>query len=126
MNGPMVDWLRDWPRDPRVVGSILKTTDLSDYSSGQASDAHVSLFTKQHKLVPAGYIVSEVMLNIFQVKVLKETRSIPNLVYAIEQYEKYLIQLSKKSKVTEWYQCKLIQLANAMQYKKCYRTDIGN
>jgi len=31
--------------------------------------------------------------------VLKETRSIPNLIYAVEQYEKYLIQLSKKSKV---------------------------
>jgi Fanconi anemia group I protein len=32
-------------------------------------------------------------------RILKETRSIPNLIYAIEQYEKYLIQLSKKSKV---------------------------
>ncbi|XP_037054055.1 Fanconi anemia group I protein homolog [Peromyscus leucopus] len=32
-------------------------------------------------------------------KVLRETKPIPNLVFAIEQYEKFLIQLSKKSKV---------------------------
>lgn len=32
-------------------------------------------------------------------KVMKEVRSIPNLIYAIEQYERYLIQLSKKSKI---------------------------
>ncbi|CAH7339329.1 Fanci [Phodopus roborovskii] len=34
-----------------------------------------------------------------QAKVLRETKPIPNLVFAIEQYEKFLIQLSKKSKV---------------------------
>ncbi|XP_031554270.1 Fanconi anemia group I protein-like [Actinia tenebrosa] len=32
-------------------------------------------------------------------KVMKEMKSIPNLIYAIEQYEKFLIQLSKKSKI---------------------------
>ena len=31
---------------------------------------------------------------------MKEVRTIPNLIYAIEQYERYLIQLSKKSKVS--------------------------
>ncbi|XP_052773916.1 Fanconi anemia group I protein-like [Mya arenaria] len=30
---------------------------------------------------------------------LKQTRTIPNLVFAIEQYERFLIQLSKKAKV---------------------------
>ncbi|XP_015758515.1 PREDICTED: Fanconi anemia group I protein homolog [Acropora digitifera] len=30
---------------------------------------------------------------------MKEVRTIPNLIYAIEQYERYLIQLSKKSKI---------------------------
>lgn len=35
-----------------------------------------------------------------QAKVMKEVKSIPNLIYAIEQYERYLIQLSKKSKVS--------------------------
>ncbi|XP_030045550.1 Fanconi anemia group I protein [Microcaecilia unicolor] len=39
-------------------------------------------------------------------KVLRETKPIPNLIFAIEQYEKFLIQLSKKSKV------------NLMQYMK--------
>ncbi|XP_053128131.1 Fanconi anemia group I protein isoform X2 [Hemicordylus capensis] len=39
-------------------------------------------------------------------KVLRETKPIPNLVFAIEQYENFLIHLSKKSKV------------NLMQYMK--------
>uniref|UniRef100_A0A8C8IAX4 FA complementation group I n=1 Tax=Oncorhynchus tshawytscha TaxID=74940 RepID=A0A8C8IAX4_ONCTS len=34
-----------------------------------------------------------------QAKLLRETKAIPNLIYSIEQYEKYLITLSKKSKV---------------------------
>ncbi|KAM7396515.1 hypothetical protein PAMP_019550 [Pampus punctatissimus] len=37
---------------------------------------------------------------------LRETKAIPNLIFSIEQYEKYLITLSKKSKV------------NLMQYMK--------
>ncbi|XP_072241662.1 Fanconi anemia group I protein isoform X1 [Leuresthes tenuis] len=39
-------------------------------------------------------------------KLLRETTAIPNLIFGIEQYEKYLITLSKKSKV------------NLMQYMK--------
>ncbi|KAM8890961.1 Fanconi anemia group I protein isoform 2-T2 [Spinachia spinachia] len=39
-------------------------------------------------------------------KLLRETKAIPNLIFSIEQYEKYLITLSKKSKV------------NLMQYMK--------
>ncbi|XP_078113590.1 Fanconi anemia group I protein isoform X2 [Sander vitreus] len=39
-------------------------------------------------------------------KLLRETKAIPNVVFGIEQYEKYLITLSKKSKV------------NLMQYMK--------
>lgn len=34
-----------------------------------------------------------------QAKLLRETKAIPNLIFSIEQYEKYLITLSKKSKV---------------------------
>lgn len=40
------------------------------------------------------------ILSAFQAKVLRETKPIPNLIFAIEQYEKFLIHLSKKSKVT--------------------------
>ncbi|XP_076122446.1 Fanconi anemia group I protein [Alosa pseudoharengus] len=40
------------------------------------------------------------------VKVLRQTKAIPNLIFSIEQYEKFLILLSKKSKV------------NLMQYMK--------
>ena len=32
--------------------------------------------------------------------VMKETRAIPNLIYAIEQCEQFLFRLSKKSKVS--------------------------
>ncbi|KXJ09897.1 Fanconi anemia group I protein-like [Exaiptasia diaphana] len=32
-------------------------------------------------------------------KVMKEMKSMPNLIYAIEHYEKFLIQLTKKSKI---------------------------
>lgn len=35
-----------------------------------------------------------------KIRAIKESKMIPNLIYAIEQYERYLIQLSKKSKVT--------------------------
>uniref|UniRef100_A0A3P8ZFP3 FA complementation group I n=1 Tax=Esox lucius TaxID=8010 RepID=A0A3P8ZFP3_ESOLU len=45
-------------------------------------------------------------VNSASVKLLRETKAIPNLIYSIEQYEKYLITLSKKSKV------------NLMQYMK--------
>uniref|UniRef100_A0A668AV17 FA complementation group I n=1 Tax=Myripristis murdjan TaxID=586833 RepID=A0A668AV17_9TELE len=41
-----------------------------------------------------------------QAKLLRETKAIPNLIFSIEQYEKFLITLSKKSKV------------NLMQYMK--------
>ena len=34
---------------------------------------------------------------------MKEMKSVPNLIYAVEQYERYLIQLTKKSKV--WNLC---------------------
>uniref|UniRef100_G1Q3M0 FANCI solenoid 4 domain-containing protein n=1 Tax=Myotis lucifugus TaxID=59463 RepID=G1Q3M0_MYOLU len=34
-----------------------------------------------------------------QARVLRETKPIPNLIFAIEQYEKFLIFLSKRSKV---------------------------
>ena len=36
---------------------------------------------------------------VLQAKVMKEGRAIPNLIYAIEQYEKFLIMLTRKSKV---------------------------
>ena len=51
----MVVWLKDWPLDRRGAGSIPETADfLTTYKSfEQATDALVSLFIKQCKLVPA-------------------------------------------------------------------------
>ena len=40
--------------DRRVPGSIPETTDFLTNSSVQDTNAHVLLFTKQYKLVPAG------------------------------------------------------------------------
>ncbi|ESO00023.1 hypothetical protein HELRODRAFT_192702 [Helobdella robusta] len=34
-----------------------------------------------------------------KIKSLKETKAIPNLIYSIEQFEKFLIQLTKKTKI---------------------------
>ncbi|XP_054858348.1 Fanconi anemia group I protein isoform X1 [Eublepharis macularius] len=45
-------------------------------------------------------------VSVVMAKVLRETKPIPNLIFAIEQYENFLIHLSKKSKV------------NLMQYMK--------
>ncbi|NXQ95124.1 FANCI protein, partial [Sagittarius serpentarius] len=56
---------------------------------------------KKKKKEDEGAAISTVMA-----KVLRETKPIPNLIFAIEQYEKFLIHLSKKSKV------------NLMQYMK--------
>ncbi|XP_009468519.1 PREDICTED: Fanconi anemia group I protein [Nipponia nippon] len=56
---------------------------------------------KKKKKEDAAAAISTVMA-----KVLRETKPIPNLIFAIEQYEKFLIHLSKKSKV------------NLMQYMK--------
>ena len=46
-SGSVVVWLRDGSGDQRVIGSIPETTDFLTNSSGQATNALVSLFTKQ-------------------------------------------------------------------------------
>ena len=43
----MVVWLRFRPVDRRVAGSIPESTNFLTNSSGQATNALVSLFTKQ-------------------------------------------------------------------------------
>lgn len=45
------------------------------------------------------WILALAILHCAKAMVRRETRSIPNLIYAVEQFEKFLIQLSKKSKV---------------------------
>uniref|UniRef100_A0A8C3T8R4 FA complementation group I n=1 Tax=Chelydra serpentina TaxID=8475 RepID=A0A8C3T8R4_CHESE len=58
-------------------------------------------------LTPQCYaFITYVQVSGLSAKVLRETKPIPNLIFAIEQYEKFLIHLSKKSKV------------NLMQYMK--------
>uniref|UniRef100_A0A4W3I963 FA complementation group I n=1 Tax=Callorhinchus milii TaxID=7868 RepID=A0A4W3I963_CALMI len=58
-------------------------------------------------LTPHCYaFITYVQVSHVPAKVLRETKPIPNLIFAVEQYEKFLIHLSKKSKV------------NLMQYMK--------
>ena len=63
----MVVWLRDWPKDLRVAGSIPETTDFLTNSCGQATSARVSLFSKQCKLVPASLRADGETLSAFTV-----------------------------------------------------------
>ena len=51
----MVVWLRDCPRDRGVASSMPETTNFVTNNLGQATNAHVYLFTKQYKSVPTGY-----------------------------------------------------------------------
>ena len=52
--GPVVVSSRDWPGERRVAGSILETTDFLTNSSGQATNALVSVRVHQAvKLVAA-------------------------------------------------------------------------
>ena len=66
----MVEWLA---QRPKVAGSIPETTDILNNSSGQATNALVYLFTKQCKLVPAGWgwdtvNISENLWNLFFIR----------------------------------------------------------
>uniref|UniRef100_A0A673WCV7 FA complementation group I n=1 Tax=Salmo trutta TaxID=8032 RepID=A0A673WCV7_SALTR len=80
-----------------LLGELSRTytilTTLVKYVSVKLSGSH---------LTPQCYS----FITYVQAKLLRETKAIPNLIYSIEQYEKYLITLSKKSKV------------NLMQYMK--------
>lgn len=56
----------------------------------------IHCFYNSNKDVPFTRIIFR-----FKIRAIKESKMIPNLIYAIEQYERYLIQLSKKSKVSD-------------------------
>ncbi|XP_054475203.1 Fanconi anemia group I protein [Anoplopoma fimbria] len=72
--------------------SFITYAQSGDYSGGGADDKK----KKKRNEVNTGA----------SAKLLRETKAIPNVIFGIEQYEKYLITLSKKSKV------------NLMQYMK--------
>ena len=59
-DGSIVEWLKTWLTDQMVYSSIPETTNfLTNSLLGQATNAHVSLFTKQYKLVPASLWLAE-------------------------------------------------------------------
>ncbi|XP_055955282.1 Fanconi anemia group I protein [Patella vulgata] len=74
---------------PCVYAFITYIQALEKEHIQQAAD-HIK--TKKDKKKP-------VNTNIPTGKVIKQTKMIPNLIYAIEVFEKFLIQLTKKSKV---------------------------
>nr|XP_055133241.1 Fanconi anemia group I protein isoform X7 [Symphalangus syndactylus] len=68
--------------------SWLQLQSLSDFQNKSKS----LNYTGEKKEKPAAVATA-------MARVLRETKPIPNLIFAIEQYEKFLIHLSKKSKV---------------------------
>ncbi|XP_040824470.1 Fanconi anemia group I protein-like isoform X1 [Ochotona curzoniae] len=76
----------------KLSGSHLTPLCYSFISYVQNKKSNNSTLTGEKKKKTAA--VSTAMA-----RVLRETKPIPNLIFAIEQYEKFLIQLSKKSKV---------------------------
>ncbi|XP_004577990.2 Fanconi anemia group I protein [Ochotona princeps] len=76
----------------KLSGSHLTPLCYSFISYVQNKKSNNSTHTGEKKKKTAA--VSTAMA-----RVLRETKPIPNLIFAIEQYEKFLIQLSKKSKV---------------------------
>ncbi|KAF0041286.1 hypothetical protein F2P81_007184 [Scophthalmus maximus] len=81
--------------------SFITYAQGGEFSGGGADDK------KKKKRIEAN-VAASVRTNISYnlTKLLRETKTIPDLIFSIEQYEKYLITLSKKSKV------------NLMQYMK--------
>ncbi|XP_060116244.1 Fanconi anemia group I protein isoform X1 [Heteronotia binoei] len=82
----------------RLSGSHLTPQCYAFITYVQSETSAVAEEKKKKKLTAEGSTV--------MAKVLRETKPIPNLIFAIEQYENFLIHLSKKSKV------------NLMQYMK--------
>uniref|UniRef100_A0A3B3YAB2 FA complementation group I n=1 Tax=Poecilia mexicana TaxID=48701 RepID=A0A3B3YAB2_9TELE len=85
-------------------------TTLVKYYIQACASQHGSLPSRFEKLVKlsGSHLTPQCysFITYAQAKLLRETTAIPNLIFSIEQYEKYLITLSKKSKV------------NLMQYMK--------
>uniref|UniRef100_A0A8B9K1U9 FA complementation group I n=1 Tax=Astyanax mexicanus TaxID=7994 RepID=A0A8B9K1U9_ASTMX len=84
--------LRELGRTYSILTTLLKYVRVT-YSSVKLSGSH---------LTPQCYC----FITYVQAKIIRQTKAIPSLIYNIEQYEKFLILLSKKSKV------------NLMQYMK--------
>ncbi|KAM9183783.1 Fanconi anemia group I protein isoform 1-T1 [Dugong dugon] len=76
----------------KLSGSHLTPLCYSfiSYVQNKKSNSLKSAGEKKEKTAAVGTAVA---------KVLRETKPIPNLIFAIEQYEKFLIHLSKRSKV---------------------------
>uniref|UniRef100_A0A3Q3C1A7 FA complementation group I n=1 Tax=Haplochromis burtoni TaxID=8153 RepID=A0A3Q3C1A7_HAPBU len=103
-----VTLLRELTRTYTILTTLVK------YYIQVCASQHGSLPARFEKLVklsgshltPQCYSFITYAQVLGMAKLLRETKAIPNLIFSIEQYEKYLITLSKKSKV------------NLMQYMK--------
>ncbi|KAG0346576.1 hypothetical protein BG004_001377, partial [Podila humilis] len=70
--------------------------------NGNANDddeGHIIVAAAAGGVVLGGMNVGKNVKSRQKAKILRESRSIPTLIYTVEQYERYVIQLSKKSKV---------------------------
>uniref|UniRef100_A0A8C2UDE5 FA complementation group I n=1 Tax=Coturnix japonica TaxID=93934 RepID=A0A8C2UDE5_COTJA len=91
-----------------VPGRLEKLVKLSGSHLTPQCYSFITYVQVRHKLTMAkSHLKDETAaISTVMAKVLRDTKPIPNLIFAIEQYEKFLIHLSKKSKV------------NLMQYMK--------
>uniref|UniRef100_A0A3B5B315 FA complementation group I n=1 Tax=Stegastes partitus TaxID=144197 RepID=A0A3B5B315_9TELE len=96
--------LRELSRTYTILTTLVK------YYIQVCASQHGALPTRFEKLVKlsGSHLTPQCysFITYAQAKLLRETKAIPNLIFSIEQYEKYLITLTKKSKV------------NLMQYMK--------
>uniref|UniRef100_A0A3Q3RCC6 FA complementation group I n=1 Tax=Monopterus albus TaxID=43700 RepID=A0A3Q3RCC6_MONAL len=93
----IITLLRELSRTYTILTTLVKYVRIHPFW-----DLSVNVKLSGSHLTPQCYS----FITYAQAKLLRETKAIPNLIFSIEQYEKYLITLSKKSKV------------NLMQYMK--------
>uniref|UniRef100_A0A8C9ZZA6 FA complementation group I n=1 Tax=Sander lucioperca TaxID=283035 RepID=A0A8C9ZZA6_SANLU len=94
--------LRELSRTYTILTTLVKYVRIC-----KPYDLSMNVKLSGSHLTPQCYsFITYAQVHLSPAKLLRETKAIPNVVFGIEQYEKYLITLSKKSKV------------NLMQYMK--------
>ncbi|XP_060223380.1 Fanconi anemia group I protein isoform X2 [Meriones unguiculatus] len=82
-----------------IPNTVEKLVKLSGSHLTPVCYSFISYVQNKRNNIPKCQEKEKAAAGTIMAKVLRETKPIPNLVFAIEQYEKFLIQLSKKSKV---------------------------
>ncbi|XP_055479097.1 Fanconi anemia group I protein [Psammomys obesus] len=92
-------YLQVCPNSKGIPNTVEKLVKLSGSHLTPVCYSFISYVQNKRNNIPKCQEKEKAAAGTIMAKVLRETKPIPNLVFAIEQYEKFLIQLSKKSKV---------------------------